>query len=126
MCRPYHLALLAEAYGKAGQGEEGLTALAEALAVVDRTGERMYEAELYRLKGAANASVVKHKVQSPKAKSRSGRVFLKGHRDRPQATGEILELRAAMSLARLWQQQGKQNEARELLAEDLQLVHRRV
>jgi len=49
--RPYHLALLAEAYGKAGQVKEGLTALAEALAAVDRTGERWYEAELYRLKG---------------------------------------------------------------------------
>ena len=43
--------MLAEAYGKAGQAEEGLTALAEALAVVDKTGERFYEAELYRLKG---------------------------------------------------------------------------
>ncbi len=48
--RSRHLALLAEAYGKAGQAEEGLTALAEALDAVDRTGERMYEAELYRLK----------------------------------------------------------------------------
>jgi predicted ATPase len=49
--RPYSLALLAEAYGKAGQAEEGLSVLAEALAVVDKTGERLYEAELYRLKG---------------------------------------------------------------------------
>ena len=39
------------AYRKAGKVEEGLTALAEALAAVDRTGERFYEAELYRLKG---------------------------------------------------------------------------
>ena len=49
--RSYFLALLAEAYGKAGQAEEGLTVLAEALARVDKTGERFYEAELYRLKG---------------------------------------------------------------------------
>jgi predicted ATPase len=49
--RPWYLALLAEAYGKTGQGEEGLAALAEALAEVDKTGERWYEAELYRLKG---------------------------------------------------------------------------
>jgi predicted ATPase len=48
---PYCLALLAEAHGKAGQAEEGLTVLTEALAVVDKTGERFYEAELYRLKG---------------------------------------------------------------------------
>src|SRR5262249_32465875 len=51
LVRPHFLALLAEAYGKTGQVEEGLTALTEALAAVERTGERMYEAELYRLKG---------------------------------------------------------------------------
>ena len=49
--RPYYLALLAEAYGKAGQAEEGLRVLAEALTVVHKTGERQHEAELYRLKG---------------------------------------------------------------------------
>src|SRR5262249_32792854 len=47
----YFLVLLAEAHGKAGQAKEGLAALAEALTVVDNTGERFYEAELYRLKG---------------------------------------------------------------------------
>src|SRR5262249_41012593 len=47
----YSLALLAEAYGKAGQAAEGLTALTEALTVVDKSGERFYEAELYRLRG---------------------------------------------------------------------------
>jgi class 3 adenylate cyclase len=50
--RAYCLALLAEAYGKAGQTEEGLTALAEALATIHKNGERhFYAAELYRLKG---------------------------------------------------------------------------
>jgi predicted ATPase len=49
--RPRGLALLAEAYRKVGQAAEGLSMVAEALAVVDRTGERVYEAELYRLKG---------------------------------------------------------------------------
>ncbi|MBI3246228.1 MAG: AAA family ATPase [Deltaproteobacteria bacterium] len=49
--RPYFLALLAEAYGVAGQAEEGLAVLTEALEAVDKTGERFYEAELYRLKG---------------------------------------------------------------------------
>src|SRR5438874_619840 len=47
----YFLALLAEAYGKAGQAEEGLATLTEALEVVDNSGERFYEAELYRVKG---------------------------------------------------------------------------
>ena len=49
--RPYYLALLAEASGQRGQTEEGLLMLAEALMLVDKTGERVYEAELYRLKG---------------------------------------------------------------------------
>ena len=49
--RPYFLALLADAYGTTGKSEAGLTALAEALTLVDTTGERFYEPELYRLKG---------------------------------------------------------------------------
>jgi predicted ATPase len=49
--RPYYLALLAEAAARAGQREAGLTWLAEALVVVDDTGERRWEAELHRLKG---------------------------------------------------------------------------
>jgi predicted ATPase len=51
LLRPYFLALLAETYGNGGQAEEGLSALAEALAAMHRTGERWGEAELYRLKG---------------------------------------------------------------------------
>ena len=49
--RSHYLALLAEAYGKAGQIEEGLNIVAEALVLVDNTGECVYEAELYRLYG---------------------------------------------------------------------------
>ena len=98
--RPYFLALLAEAYGKVGQAEEGLTALAEALALVDKSGERFYEAELYRLKGAADAAEFqaspesRAKSQASQGKSqvgpkRSGGVFPQGHRDCAQATGEV-------------------------------------
>jgi predicted ATPase len=47
----YYLALLAEAYGLSGQAETGLRVLAEVLALVDRTGERHWESEVYRLKG---------------------------------------------------------------------------
>jgi predicted ATPase len=49
--RPYFLALVVETYQGLDQAEEGLAVLAEALATVDKTGERFYEAELYRLKG---------------------------------------------------------------------------
>ena len=51
MQRSHFLALLAEAYGKVGEAEQGLAALVEALAQVEQTGERWYEAELYRIKG---------------------------------------------------------------------------
>jgi class 3 adenylate cyclase len=48
---PHRLALLAEAYGRDGQNEEGLKIVGEALAIVDKNEERYYEVELYRLKG---------------------------------------------------------------------------
>jgi predicted ATPase len=63
--RPYYLALLAEAYGKVGQTEEGLNALAEALAAAGKTGERWYEAELYRLKG--QLTLQQSEVRGPKS-----------------------------------------------------------
>jgi predicted ATPase len=60
--RPYWLALLAAAYGTAGQATEGLGALAEALTLVAHTGERWWEAELYRLQGELS---LQSRVQSP-------------------------------------------------------------
>ena len=101
--------LLAEAYGEVGQTEAGLTVLAEALAVVDNTGERYWEAELYRLKGelllrrASPTEEVEAWFQQALDVAR-------------HQQAKSLELRAAMSLSRLWQQQGKRAEARELLA----------
>src|SRR5262249_31346083 len=86
VARPYCLALLAEAYGKGGQAAEGLAILAEALAQVDKTGERHHEAELYRLMGELTLQkfqVSKFQVSSsrqsgvrgPKSGVGSGRVF---------------------------------------------------
>ena len=49
--RPYFLAVLAEGYGQVGAADEGLRVLTEALAAVQATGERVWEAELQRLKG---------------------------------------------------------------------------
>jgi predicted ATPase len=113
--RPYHLALLAEAYGKAGQVENGLTALAEALAAVDSTGERVYEAELYRLKETLTleSQVASHKSKVEEAEE----CFLKAIAIAQKQQAKSLELRATVSLARLWQQQGKKDEARQMLAE---------
>ena len=59
---PYTLAWLAEAYGRAGQVEEGLATLAEALRLVDKNDERFYEAELYRLKGELTLAQSRSKV----------------------------------------------------------------
>jgi predicted ATPase len=67
--RSYFLALLVEAYGKAGQIEEGLSVSAEALAGVDKTGEHFYEAELYRLKG--QLTLQQSQVLSPRPQAPS-------------------------------------------------------
>jgi predicted ATPase len=116
LSRPYFLALLAEAQGKARRTEEGLIMLAEALARVDNTGEREYEAELYRLKGTLT---LQSKVQSleSKVEEEAEACFQKAIEIAHQQQAKSLELRATISLARLWQQQGKKNEARQLLAE---------
>lgn len=65
---PRQLAVLADAYGRAGQVEEGLVVLAAALALVDQTGERYYEAELYRVKGEL---LLTQEGKSQKAKGKS-------------------------------------------------------
>ena len=115
---PYWLTLLAEAHGHMGQREEGLTLLAEALAAAHRTGERWCEAELYRLKGKltlqSTVQGTTSTVQSPKAEAEG--CFQKAIEIARRQQAKSLELRAAMSLSRLWQQQGKRTEARDLLA----------
>jgi predicted ATPase len=126
--RPSDLALLAEAYWKVGQIEKGLATVTEALAVVDKTGERFYEAELYRLKGELTlqqfqVSSSKFQVQeSPRSEVRSPEseaeaCFLKAIEITRRQQAKSWELRAVMSLARLWQQQDKKTEARQMLAE---------
>jgi len=108
--QPRSRALLAEIYGNVGRTEEGLTVLAEVLADVHNTGLCYCEAELYRLKGEL---LLQHAPGSGDDAELCFRQALDIAR-RQQA--KSLELRAAMSLARLWQRQGKRAEARELLA----------
>jgi class 3 adenylate cyclase/predicted ATPase len=115
MVWPWMLALLAEAYAKMGQTEEGLTAVAEALATVNRTKEGIYTAELHRLKGALT---LQSSVQSLESRIKEAEeCFWKAIEIARQQQAKSWELRAAMSLSQLWQQQGKKNEARQLLAE---------
>jgi predicted ATPase len=108
--RPYYLALLAEAQEKIGQAEEGLSMLAEALTLVAKTGERFYEAELHRLQG--ELLLQRAVPAAPQAEACFQQALAIARRQQAKS----LELRAAMSLARLWQGQGKHAEARQLLA----------
>jgi predicted ATPase len=103
------LPLLAEAYGKAGQVEAGLQTLAEALALVAQTEERSYEAELYRLQGELLLA------RSAEHHAEAAACWRQALAIARRQEAKSLELRAAMSLARLWQQQGKRTEAHALL-----------
>ena len=94
-----------------GQPEAGLTVLAEALTLADKTGERWYEPEIYRLQGALLLQ------QSPDNHTEAHACFQHALDVARAQQARSLELRAATSLARLWQQQGQRHEARQLLAE---------
>jgi len=127
LAKSFKLAWLAEAYGKVGQPEKGLAVLTEALAFADKTDERVNEAELYRLKGEL---VLQSGVRGPESQEENQKAKGKGqkakiHNTQPLAPStqeaeacfhkaieiarhqqaKSLELRAAMSLARL--RQGK-------------------
>jgi predicted ATPase len=110
LLRPYYLALFAEAHSIIGQPEAGLTVLAEALTLVDKTGERWYEPELHRLKGELLIQ------QSSDNQAEAENCFHQAIVVAQSQQAKSLELRAATSLARLWQQQGKRQEAHDLLA----------
>ena len=111
MAWPWFLATLAESCGKAGQIDEGLHALEEALQAVQTNEERLYEVEVYRLKGELLLQ------EAPAQQEEAEEHFQQALTVARRQQAKYLELRAAMSLARLWQQQGKRAEARELLAE---------
>jgi predicted ATPase len=108
---PYYLALLAETYGRGSHDEVGLQVLTEALAVVDNTRECWWEAELYRLKGELRLAL------SPDHQAGAATCFHQALDVARRQQAKSLELRAAMSLSRLWQRQGKRDAARQMLAE---------
>ena len=108
---PMYYALLVEAYGAAGQTEEGLDMVAEALALAEKTGFRFYEAELCRLQGELL-------LNQAAPDSRQAETCLHRALDLARSQqAKSLELRAAMSLSRLWHQHGKKEEACRLLKE---------
>src|SRR5262249_25676025 len=107
---PYLYTVLAEVSAHLGHTEDGLQALAEAHTLVEQHEERWWEAEVCRLRGV----VLLRQPGTPPAEAEA---WLQRalHRAR-QREAKSRELRAAMSLSRLWQQQGKRAKARELLA----------
>jgi uncharacterized membrane protein len=121
---PSYLALLAGAHARTGQIEEAQHDIAEALTLIDKTGERWFEAEVYRIKGEL---LLAQEVKSQRSKVKSSLSFT-SHRsaeaeecfwkalDLARRQGaKSWELRTAVSLARLWKQHSKIAEARALL-----------
>jgi TOMM system kinase/cyclase fusion protein len=108
--RTYQLVQLADVNGKAGQAEEGLRVLGQALAAVHNAEGRFYDAELSRLQG--ELTLARSAGQQAEAEA----CFQQALEVARRQEAKSLELRAAMSLSRLWQQQGKRQEAYELLA----------
>ena len=108
--QPYFLTLLAEAHGTIGELETGLTVLTEALMLTDKIGVRWYESESYRLKGELLLQ------QSSDHYAEAERCFHHAIDIARNRQAKSFELRTATSLARLWQQQGKRQEAHDLLA----------
>ena len=107
---PQWLALLAEARLATGRIEEGLSAVREALAEVEETAARYYEAELNRLEGELLLA------SNEPDESRAEASFRKAIAIARAQQAKSFELRAATSLARLWRDQGKRSEAHALLA----------
>jgi predicted ATPase len=118
--RPYYLALLAEASAQVGQTAEGLEAVTEALATVATSAVRWWEAELHRLKGELLLQSAVKKQESTVFTPSLAEVeacFQQALDIARCQQAKSLELRAALSLSRLWQRQGERAQARQLLAE---------
>jgi len=142
---PYVLSCLADGYRQQGKVAEALQVVGEALSLTTTNFDVFWEAELYRLKGTLTlqSKVPSPKSQVEKEKSRVGNAhhritiakagtvggahptreeeaeacFLSAIEIACKQQAKLLELRAVMSLSRLWQQQGKKEEARQMLAD---------
>lgn len=132
LLQPLFLCLLADTYQHQGHYQEGLHAIDEALALVQKTGDCFPKAELYRLKGEltlqSRTSLRQVKTGQDKSEETSPQLlppspqeaetyFLKALEIARQQHAKTLELRTSIDLAQLWQQQGKEMEARRLLSD---------
>ena len=111
--KPFWLALLGEGYARVGQVEEGLRVLAEASAMAQTRGLRVWEAELNRLQG----ELLLQQAAPERNTSAAEICFRQALEIAIEQQAKSLELRAAMSLSRLWQQQDQRNAARKRLEE---------
>jgi class 3 adenylate cyclase/predicted ATPase len=105
---PFYLTALAEAYGMAAQPEKGLDRLSEAANLVETTQERWVEADMHRLRGTLLLSLHDHAAAEDSYRQALALAC--------RENAKFWELRAAIDLARLWRDQGKRTEARDLLA----------
>ena len=108
---PYFMTVLADGYSALKRVDEALAALTEGWEAIERTGEHWWEAEVHRLKGDLLLN------QSTSDVAQTADCFRQALDTARRQEAKSLELRAAMSLSRLWQQQGKQEEARQMLAD---------
>jgi predicted ATPase len=114
---PTFLALLAEAYCKAGQPAAGLEALSEAYATTRQSGERWYESELYRIEGELTLQLSETKRADATHQQRAEDCFRRAVEVARDQKAKLLELRATISLYRLWAAQGKRSESQPPLKE---------
>src|SRR5262245_37747669 len=107
---PYLCTVLADVAAPLGHTADGLQALTEAHTLVEQHEERVWEAEVHRLRGV----LLLRQPGTPQAEAETWLQQALDVARRQEA--KSLELRAAMSLAQLWQRQGKRTEACALLA----------
>jgi predicted ATPase len=110
MYLPSWLSNLAEAHAELGQLNEAWRCVGEAMRTIETTKERWFEAEINRIGG----EIALKPPEPDRAKAEAH--FDRALKIARQQQAKSLELRAAMSMARLWRDQGKRHEARELLA----------
>jgi len=107
---PSHLSYLARAHTELGQFDDAWRCIREAIAAIETTKERWYEAEVNRIAGEVAL------LSPPPVVARAEVYFKRALAVAREQQAKSWELRAAMSLARLWRDQGKPQQARELLA----------
>jgi hypothetical protein len=105
---PFYLMLLAETYGNANEPKEGLKQLAEDAEVVETTEKRWAEAEMHRLRGTLLLVTADHGAAEDS--------YQQALAVASQQSARFWELRTALALARLWRDQGKRQQAHDLLA----------